>query len=359
MKKRILLGSVLVAATSGVAAQTNVTMYGIVDAGINSTKVGDRSAIKLSEGGNAATQLGLRGSEDLGGGMKAIFDIQGGISLDTGDGNIPSVAGSTGFAFTRQAWMGLDASWGTITMGRQYTPMFIASARYDPFGSNALFGSVNLWYQATDQAGVSAMTVRQNNSIQYSLPARLPIKLNIMYGMGESDLPSRSSGNLLDITGGYASGPLSIMLSHQERKSGTAAAPVAAPVTSKSDGVFANYSFGPARVGVNFGKQKSDATGAVAAKLYGAGLSMGFAGNWTALAHVQKRDVEGTTNDQTAYTLGLNYELSKRTSLYGRFLNLNNGGTARLQLAGYTIPAGNLQAGEEARSIMVGMRHNF
>lgn len=357
MKTRILLGSVLFTAASGVAAQTNVTMYGIADAGILFQKTGDRSATLLYDGGVSGSRLGLRGSEDIGGGTKAIFALEGGISIDTGAGTLPSVPGGTGFAFTRMAWMGLDNTWGKITMGRQYTPLFVATAGYDPFVTSVPFGSVNLWLQAPDQPGTTAMTVRQNNSIQYSLPARLPFKLSVMYGMGESNVASRSSGNMIDITGGYVAGPLSILVGHQERKSGSAAAPVASPVTSKSDGIFANYTFGKARLGVNFGRQKSDAAGAVAAKLFGAGAQLGFAGNWAALFHYQRRDVEGTTNDQKAFSLGLDYTLSKRTMLYGRFMNVTNDGTARFVLGG--APAASLLAGGEIRNIMVGMRHTF
>lgn len=330
-------------------------MYGTVDAGINSIKLGNRSALKVSEGAVTASQLGFRGSEDLGGGMKAVFLLEGGITLDTGEGNI---AGPN-FAFTRQAYMGLENTWGNITIGRQYTPTFILSARYDPFGANALMGTVNLWYIANDMPGYTAFTVRQNNSIQYSSPASIPWKLNLMYGAGESDLPSTSSGRMIDVSGGYQSGPLSVMLGRQERKSGSATAPVANPSTSTSQGIFANYSFGAARVGFNYGTAKSDAAGSPGVKYMGLGGTYAIGGAWTALAHYQRRDVENTANDQNAFSLGVNYALSQRSMLYGRMMQFNNKGDARAQLGGYTFTANSALAGEDGRSIMFGVRHSF
>ena len=113
MNKRTVFGSILFAMAGAVSAQGNVTVGGIVDAGINSIKLGSKSALKISEGGLAASQLAIRGTEDLGGGLKAIFDLNMGIFIDTGEGNIPGPA----VAFTRNAWMGLDSNGGSLKMG--------------------------------------------------------------------------------------------------------------------------------------------------------------------------------------------------------------------------------------------------
>ncbi len=359
MNKIAVAASMLLATATGVGAQTNVTLYGAVDAGINSVKVGSKSALKISEGGIIASQIGFRGSEDLGGGLKALFQLEGGISIDTGDGNIPSVAGSTGFAFTRQAYMGLDSNWGAITMGRQYTPTFVALATWDQFVSNGIVGSTNLWFFANDQPGHLAMQVRQNNSLMYKSPATFPFRFQAMYGAGEAETPSTQSGRLVDLLGAYVNGPIRVSLSRQERKTGSAAAPVASPATSIIQLLAADYSSGAWRFGVNLGNSKSDIGGVPSAKFVGLMTQYQTASGWTFLANIQKRDVASTSNDQTAYTIGVNYDLSKRTALYGRMLTFNNGGTANMQLGGYTITAGSATPGDDGRSILFGVLHRF
>ncbi len=343
------------------SAQNSVTVGGIVDAGINSIKLGSKSALKISEGGLAASQLAVRGTEDLGGGFKAIFDLNMGISIDTGDGNIPSVAGSTGVAFTRNAWMGLDSNGGSLKMGRQYTPQFLTLLRSDVFGLNGIMGSGNLWFStvAADQPGLQAQQVRQNNSIQYATPTGFPVIFSLMYGAGEAETPSKSSGRLIDWSLGYASGPFWAAVSRQERKSGSAAAPAASPDTSVNQLIAATYQIGAFRLGGNIGNQKTDRAGTASTKLAGINGVYQTAGAWKFMAAYQKRDVSGTTNDQNAYTVGFDYDLSKRTSLYGRMLTFKNSGTSNLQLGGYTFTAGSAAAGEDGRSIMFGVAHRF
>ncbi len=359
MNKAVVVVSMLLVTATGVGAQTNVTLYGAADAGMNSIKIGSKSALKISEGGIIASQIGFRGSEDLGGGLKALFQIEGGISIDSGDGNIPSVAGSTGFAFTRQAWMGLDSNWGTVTMGRQYTPTFVALATWDPFVSNGIMGSTNLWFVANDQPGHLAMQVRQNNSLMYKSPATFPFRFQAMYGAGEAETLSTQSGRVLDLLGAYVNGPIRVSLSRQERKTGSGAAPVASPATSIIQLLAADYSIGAWRFGVNLGNSKSDIGGVPSAKFVGLMTQYRTSGAWTFLANLQKRDVASTSNDQTAYTIGVNYDLSKRTALYGRMLTFNNGGAANVQLGGYTITAGSATPGDDGRSIMFGVLHRF
>jgi predicted porin len=104
----------------------------VIDQFISIGKTGATSYRKLSDGGNSASLLVLSGSEDLGGGLRANFLLDGGLTADTGAGT-----SSGSFGFTRQAYLGLATSWGSINMGKMYTPMFGALYIADPYNMNS------------------------------------------------------------------------------------------------------------------------------------------------------------------------------------------------------------------------------
>lgn len=142
---RVLL--CLALASAGAQAQTpasssSVTVYGIIDAAAeysnvdaNTSSSGQgRSGMRLIDGGHSPSRLGLRGREDLGGGLAAIFTIEHGFKADTGDtaGGVAS-NGQVQF-WNRQAWVGLEGRWGALTAGRQYTLLWDTLIATDPTG---------------------------------------------------------------------------------------------------------------------------------------------------------------------------------------------------------------------------------
>ncbi|MDA1813394.1 porin, partial [Bacillus cereus] len=99
-------------------AQSSVEMFGIVDVHINSARSGATRLSRLEDGGSAASRIGFRGSEDLGGGLKAIYTLESGFAPDQGTFN------QGGRGFGRQSWVGLGGNWGSLTMGRQNSMLF-------------------------------------------------------------------------------------------------------------------------------------------------------------------------------------------------------------------------------------------
>jgi predicted porin len=114
--KKSLLALAALGAFAGVAhAQSSVTLYGIVDEGFNiNTNAGGKHLYNLSSGVLQGSRWGLRGTEDLGGGLKAIFVLENGFDTNTGK------LGQGGLLFGRQAFVGLSSNYGSITLGRQY-----------------------------------------------------------------------------------------------------------------------------------------------------------------------------------------------------------------------------------------------
>jgi predicted porin len=133
--KKALIGSALGLVALGAHAQSSVTLYGVVDTGIGyqsssaalGSNAGGRSQIKMVQGVWAGNRFGLKGSEDLGGGTKAIFQLEEGYNSTNGAEN------NAGLMFSRQAYVGVtNSTYGTLTAGRQYTPYYTLLSPYSP-----------------------------------------------------------------------------------------------------------------------------------------------------------------------------------------------------------------------------------
>jgi predicted porin len=132
MKKMILAAALAAAFSSAAYAQTNVTMYGIVDAGIAYKKNGNPAGntVSMESGQQSGSRLGFKGREDLGGGLAAIFTLESGFNID--DGKL----GQGGRLFGRQAWVGMSGGFGSVKLGRQLTSLYTALDQKDPFQKN-------------------------------------------------------------------------------------------------------------------------------------------------------------------------------------------------------------------------------
>lgn len=197
MIKRYLLG-VLAACAFSAQAQSSVTIYGILDAGF--THIDDesgRSRTLLADGVNYGNRLGFRGTEDLGGGLRALFNLEMGFSLRTG------ALGQGGRAFGRQSWVGLsDARLGTLTAGRQYDFVREYLTPYNYGG----FASVYAGHQG-DYDRISGK--QMDNAVKYTSPSFGGVTFGGMYAFGEQpgDFHRKSAFSL---GAGYKSGPLSV-----------------------------------------------------------------------------------------------------------------------------------------------------
>ncbi|QNA89214.1 porin [Massilia sp. Dwa41.01b] len=195
MKKTILAMAVLAACTSAASAQTSVTIYGIVDAGLthvtNDGPTGDRTTVEAGQ--MLVSRWGFKGSDDIGGGLKARFALEGTLLNDTGGAGVPTGTPSNTALFDREATVGLAGNFGSIDIGRQNILGMGSVALADPMNSafaatspNVLFGGMN--YAAVYGAygannGGSAL--RQSNSIKYVSPSFHGAGFALMRAFGE------------------------------------------------------------------------------------------------------------------------------------------------------------------------------
>jgi len=176
MKKSLLALAALTAFAGAASAQSSVTLFGVVDVSACYTEYDDKGQYQLATDGNASSRLGFRGVEDLGGGLKAGFWLEGSLSADTGTMPLASINGGSGNSaaiFQRRATVSLMGGWGEIRLGRDYTPTFWNWTVFDPFGTNGVGASTNLGLEVAGLApgGSYGTLVRANNTVGYFLPA--------------------------------------------------------------------------------------------------------------------------------------------------------------------------------------------
>ena len=183
MKKSLVAFAVLSAIAGAASAQSSVTVFGVVDLSANNWKLGSQSQNRMDSNMMNSNRLGVRGVEDLGGGLSANFHLEGGMDNSMGQGgngvvNSVNNGTTTGvFAFERKSTVGIAGKFGEIRLGRDYTSAFGNAASFDVYGANGMATSINLYLNAYNgPAGlgaVQATTVRANNMIAYYLPAGL------------------------------------------------------------------------------------------------------------------------------------------------------------------------------------------
>lgn len=196
---------------ANVCAQSNVTIYGVVDeAAAYASNQDGHSNTYMRSGSLSASKIGFQGTEDLGGDLQALFLLESGFEADTG---AQSVAGSL---FNRQAYVGLQSRrLGTLTAGRQYTPYYLLVGSLA--SSNILTGATGA--HPGDFDGLDT-TVRVNNSLTYSSPVWRGLQASTQYGFGEAK-DGNGAGSSFSAAVKYSTSPAEFALGYLKLKNGS------------------------------------------------------------------------------------------------------------------------------------------
>ena len=236
MKKTL----VALAALAAFGAQAQVTLYGKIDAGVrvlSQTVGGSDSAagnvgLQVNTAGMSGSRWGMKGTEDLGGGLNANFQLEGQFSVDTGEAQNTKT-------FHRQSWVGLSGAFGSLSFGRQYTPLDTFWGTYDATGYSTNSAMGYTWGGAAanttgNKGGVAADIGRADNSILYQIPAMSGVTAQFMYGPDETKTPTKDAGAYVGFLVGYAAGPLTVHVGYENIVVKTAAV-AAVAATSGTD----------------------------------------------------------------------------------------------------------------------------
>lgn len=367
MKKSLIAIAVLAATSSAAFAQSNVTIYGILDAGIVSERGGAAGNVsKVSSGAASASRIGFKGTEDLGGGLSAIFKLETGAKID--DGTLDA----TNTIFNREAFVGLSSKTaGTLTLGRQYTPYYETLRDVgDPFAMGYAGTAKNLF-------PVAAYMTRNSNAVVYKTPNLEGFTGAVSYSLGET-AGDASANRQVGASLGYNNGPLNVAVAYNSKNNDTATLKTA--TIGHNTLIAANYDFKVVKVFGAYSKDKGMGSAPIngastttlpaataTTNVYGytfapsqdssdalIGLTapVGTAGTLMA-SFIRKNDKEVANRDADQWAIGYNYALSKRTSTYVAYAKIKNKNGA-----GYTV-GNNTEAGTGDKAFNLGLRHSF
>ncbi|MDY7791318.1 porin [Burkholderia ubonensis] len=347
-----------VAASLGTApglvhAQSSVTLYGVVDAALLytnkslNTKTGANDGHKFAmvDGAASASRFGLRGVEDLGGGLKATFVLESGIDVPSG-----GFGNSNGNLFGRQAWIALSGGFGTLKAGLQYSPFVLAQIATDP-RDIAYFGSGAVIY--VDNVLVTGLF--NQNAVSYTSPVIAGFQGSAMLGLG-GKAGDFQSGRQYSASLKYQLGGLLVSAAlYNGNAGGTAATPIPGTVPFTGRSIGAAYDFGSVTVKASYALYKvsrsfdNRVVGAGASYLITPAIDLD-AGAW------YTSDGNDTRNHSLLSAIGLRYFLSKATALYGQVGVVHNHGRMN---TGLSINGALHEGSGTTVGAVFGIRHSF
>jgi predicted porin len=359
MKKTLFALAAMACASGAAHAQSNVTVYGLLDAGVeytNHANAAQNSVLRLTSGGQNTSRFGFRGSEDIGGGLKAIFQLEGGFFLDNGT--------IDGALFRRQANVGFEGGFGRVIAGRSYTTAYDFMLPFDPMG----YAPDYSWVTSGNGTAVSkyGMTTAFDNIVKYQ--AQLGnVKLGASYGFGEV-AGSNADSAKYTIGAGYNAGPLGVAATFERINGNTVAATGRRNETSTWH-LGASYAVSD-KLSLKGGYRNyklvagAAATPDVRADLYWAGLNYQATPLVSLTGAVYHQNVKnvaaGTDADPTMYVFRAKYALSKRTDLYATTAYAKAKNNQRVGLTRDSSADGGVSGFSDTQTgVILGVQHRF
>jgi predicted porin len=367
MQKKLIALAVAGLASSASFAQTNVTIYGIVDMGVVRTDAdGKNSGWKIDNGLLSGSRLGFKGMEDLGGGLKALFTLEYMLMPDV---NAPlGSAGDWSGTATRQSYVGLTGNWGTVHMGRLQGAGYNFACAHNPVAGGA-FDTISKLTGGQLLLGCGSAG-RTNNSFAYVSPnwsgftfeynhARVTENAN----RGTTPVKPLAGSNVDDsyanlVRGNYTNGPFSASLVWAGTDGGSVTS-VSAPDTDEW-GIGADYDFGMVKIYGTYQNRDTDTAAGVKLAANGdkwaVGASIPVFKVGSIMLSYADFSSDATGFDADSWTLAYTHSLSKRTTLYGGYSDVNN---SRLATSASAAAVGVPKAGGDASMFAFGVRHTF
>ncbi|MBT9567355.1 MAG: porin [Thiobacillus sp.] len=385
MKKILAIAIASAFAAPAFAATSNVDIYGVVGMSVDyvdggSGTAGDSFTSKDSESrarvSSNTSYIGFKGSEDLGGGLSAVWQIEQSVSIDQGTGT----AANGQWAAGRNSFAGLSSkSLGTLTFGNQDTPYKTSTGKLDVFGGGQYLAD----YRSLFGEGTNG-SVRATNSALYTSPSFGGLTLRAL-GAAQQENGSTGDPKLYSLSGVYTNGPLFATLAYETNTfnttgtanivtaggyvvTGTAGNNYEAEQKKWRAGV--GFSFGDTTLGLAYENSDYEISNMTLGTSASADRDVWYVsaahkiGNATLkAAYTKADDFQGAADTgATQYSFGASYALSKRTEMFGLYTQVKNDSAANYSLGGggtgvHAVTAA--AAGEDPRGFSIGMIHKF
>ncbi|EHP38326.1 porin [Cupriavidus basilensis OR16] len=361
---RIALAALAAAVPMLASAQSAVTLYGVVDTGIeyvnNVGAAKDNVARMNTLTGTVPSRWGIRGTEDLGGGLKSLFVLESGFAPDAGTSN------QGARLFGRQALVGLSGPWGQVALGRQYTMLFWATLDPDILGPN-VYGSGSL-----DSYLPNA---RADNAVSYKGTFG-GFTMGATYSFGRDTVNAGPSPAGANCAGENAADSKqcrewSALLQYDNKWWGVAAAydslrggPGAFGGLTKSSlsdnrlSLNGYVLLSKTKMGLGVIRRDNDGSPTPRSELWYAGLAYDITPAFTLAGQVYYLKYHNSDNKAMLYALRGTYAFSKRTSVYATAGFIDNGGQLALSVSGAQTGS-NPRPGGNQLGTMIGIKHTF
>ncbi|NIE67105.1 porin [Burkholderia sp. Ax-1719] len=327
----------LAAHAIGAHAQSSVTLYGAIDTSIEITNPGAGYVARMDSGAYRGSRIGLRGAEDIGNGLKILFDLENGFSSGNGTMAVSNTI------FNRQAWVGLGTPYGTLRMGRQYSPIYIPfKGGLDAFGAGTIASGLD---------NLSKITPYESNAITYLSPEFHGFSTTLMASLRDSTDGDGNgiAGNIE--TFAYRNGPFRISYAHQQTHGDGA-------LRANLGGV--SYVYGPVTGFLSFFNGDG---GTPRYHNDGVSVSARYAVNTrfrASLGYTYLRDRSGGDDNADQFSAACEYDLSKRVLLYASAGWLRNRGQGEFTLKGVNVTGLTPSwPGASVRGVQFGMIDRF
>lgn len=344
-KTAIALACIASTAATFAAAQGSnpVTLYGRMNVSFENIK--PESGVSRNTVQDNGSRLGVRGKEDLGGGLSAIFQIESRVRAEQG---------GTGLA-TRDSWVGLQGGWGTFKIGRLTSPTYFATADYISMHNHDTGTTADALFYALG----GFADVRNNNSVYYSTPSMNGFTVETAYSVLTE---GSNRPRWIDISASYDKGPLHIGAGFVEaRKYNGSVFNANVDKANAVVGAF-SYDFKGFVLGALAQRDKHTALGGAGTLAAGTYKRTSF--RVSGMVPMGPHEFHGNigragkigniaNTEGTQWTLAYNYNLSKRTKAFFQIGNIDNKSAAPYTMAGTNA------AGKDERTVGGGIRHNF
>lgn len=386
MKKKLIALAVAGAFAAPVAAMAdsgNVTIYGQVDASYDIVNNGTGAAGTAGTSNNKvssnSSRIGFKGSEDLGDGLAAVWQLEQQINVDgTGAATPGQAASAVGFN-TRNTFVGLSSkSMGTVVLGRHDTPYKLSTRAYDVFADSIADNRALMGQGASQTLGANTASFdgRQNDVVAYISPAFNGFTVAVAYvaGAETATTSGTTKGNAWSAMAVYGNGPFTAGLGYERHNIGddanTGSLGLGAPYTTHDERAWKlglGYTFGDLNVGVVYENINDNLAGGADSGGHNAwyvGGAYKMGNNAIKLAYAtagNRANVANTGAKQWA--LGVDHNFSKRTKVYALYTKLDNDNAVNYTLGFATSTAGGatagVAAGADPSAWSFGIRHSF
>ncbi len=361
MKASTFAALALAAFSSEAMAQSNVSLYGVIDLALQSGRTGGTVTTRVDSSAVAPTRFGIQGSEDLGGGSQAIYRIESGFNADTG------ALANNGTLFGREAWVGLSGGLGQVQVGLNYTPLFSSYVSYSLGELNTLG-----WGNATNNF-VFVPVARAPNSIRYTSPVFAGLTLRAFHALGNEGAAGqpRGLGKISSVGLNYKTGNLSVDGDYLQQDYVNAAM-LTPDIQTRTGRYFllgASYDFGLIKPAFIFQSHRGAADVATPLNtsfanpdhdLYEVNALIHVTSNGTLLlSYGQYKKLANGAGNARSYGLRHDYRLSKRSGLYAGISRVENESAASFTVSSAAGPGIAVIPGKSIDSVIVGIIHRF